>query len=54
MPNNFKTCLERKKIVVFSRRTKIVSKELKLALEDLSYAKKAFKDKNYRWAIVQS
>ncbi len=52
--NKFKKCLEQKKIILFSRGPKLASKELKLSLEDLKAARRAFKAGDHKWAIVQS
>lgn len=54
MENKFQECLERKKIVSFSRGPKLVAKELKLASFDLGRAKVSFREKDYKWATVQT
>ncbi|MFH1661885.1 MAG: HEPN domain-containing protein [Candidatus Falkowbacteria bacterium] len=54
MNNKFKECIKRGKIKDFSRGKYLVKKELNLAKEDLRFAKISFKEKNYRWSIVQT
>ena len=54
MQNKFKKCLEYKKIVRFNRGPNLVSKELKLSLDDLNSAKDIYKRSNYKWAIVHA
>ena len=54
MNSEFKKCLERGKIKVFSKAKTLVFKELDLAKEDLKTAKKSFKENNYKWATIQS
>lgn len=54
MSQEFKKCLERGKIKIFSPGPKLAKKELKLADEDLKMATKSFKGENYRWSIIQS
>lgn len=54
MQNKFKKCLEYKKIVRFNRGPNLVSKELKLSLDDLDSAKDIYKRGNYKWAIVHA
>jgi uncharacterized protein (UPF0332 family) len=54
MSQEFKKCLERGKIKSFSPGPKLAKKELNLALEDLKISLKSFKEKNYRWSIIQS
>jgi len=52
--SKWQDCLKRGKIKKFSRGQSLAGKELKLAREDLKYAQKSFKDKNYRWSVVQT
>jgi len=54
MENKFEKCLERKKIVSFSRGIKLTEKETKLAESDLNSSKDSFKDKDYKWATIQA
>jgi len=53
MIKNFEDCLKTGKIKKFSRGKILSSKEIRLAEEDLRTAEKSFKDKNYRWCIIQ-
>jgi len=53
MIKNFEDCLKAGKIKKFSRGKDLFPKEIRLAEEDLSTAKKSFKDQNYRWCIIQ-
>ena len=48
MENKFQECVERKRIVPFSRGPKFVAKELKLANFDLSRANISFREKDYK------
>jgi uncharacterized protein (UPF0332 family) len=48
-----KNCIERKKITKLSNAGALVPKELKLALDDLKYAKESFEKKNYKWTTIQ-
>lgn len=52
--NKFKQCLKRRKIRRFSRGKALVKKELESAKFDLKAAKESFKDKNYKWATIQT
>lgn len=54
MSQEFEKCLERGKIKKFSPGPKLAKKELRLAREDLLIASQSFKDKNYRWSIIQA
>jgi len=47
-------CIERNKITRLLKAGTLVSKELKLAAEDLKYAQESFEKKNYKWATIQS
>ncbi len=53
MIKNFEDCLKTGKIKKFSRGKILSPKEIRLAEEDLKTAEKSFKDKNYRWCIIQ-
>ena len=53
MAKDFENCLKSNKIKKFSRGKSLTKKELKLAEEDFKIAQKSFKDKNYRWSIIQ-
>ncbi len=54
MQNKFKKCLEYRKIVRFNRGPNLVSKELKLSLDDLNSAKDIYKRGNYKWTTVHA
>ncbi len=54
MSSHFKECLKKGKIKEFSRGKFLVSKEIRLAEDDLKFAQKSFKEKNYRWCIIQT
>lgn len=54
MSQEFKKCLERGKIKVFSPGPRLVKKEIGLAQEDFRLAGENLEHGNYRWAIVQS
>jgi uncharacterized protein (UPF0332 family) len=54
MSQEFKKCLERGKIKVFSPGPRLVKKEIGLAQEDFRLAGENLDHGNYRWAIVQS
>ena len=47
-------CIKKGKIREFSRGVVLVNKELENAKLDLEVANKSFKDKNYKWAIIQT
>jgi len=49
----FKQCLENKKIVSFSRGKKLVNKELSAANSDLSDAKAGYENVRYKWSTIQ-
>jgi len=53
MIKNFEDCLKTGKIKKFSRGKTLSPKEIRLAQEDLITAEKSFKDRNYRWCIIQ-
>lgn len=53
MTKEFENCLKKGKIKKFSRGKNLAGKELRLAKEDFSSARKSFDDKNYRWCIIQ-
>lgn len=54
MENKFQKCLERKRIIPFSRGTRLVIKELELAGFDLTRAKASFQAKDYKWTTIQT
>ena len=54
MNSEFQDCLKRKKIQEFSRGLALVEKELNTAKNDLNSAKESLKNKNFKWATIQS
>jgi len=50
----FEKCLERGKIKDFPQAKKLVSKELRLAKEDLRTAQESFEKKDYKWSTIQA
>lgn len=54
MNQNFKRCLDDKKIVSVSYAKNLVGKEMDAALEDLDDATFGFKHQRYKWCIIQS
>lgn len=54
MSLEFEQCLKKGKIRKFSSGYNLIGKELENAKLDLEIAKKSFKDKNYKWAIIQT
>jgi uncharacterized protein (UPF0332 family) len=49
----FKQCLESRKIVSFAGGKKLVKKELSVARSDLSDAKAGYGDGRYKWSTIQ-
>jgi uncharacterized protein (UPF0332 family) len=49
----FRQCLESKKIVSFTRGKKLVNKELSVARSDLSDAKADYENERYKWSTIQ-
>jgi uncharacterized protein (UPF0332 family) len=49
----FKQCLESKKIVSFARGKKLIKKELSVAKSDLSDAKAGYENERYKWSTIQ-
>lgn len=54
MSQEFKKCLERGKIKIFSPGPRLAKKELRLAKEDLEISASSADEENYRWSIIQS
>jgi len=54
MENKFQKCLERKRIIPFSRGPRLASKELKLADFDLVRSKLSFQQGDYKWSTIQA
>jgi len=52
--SNFEECLKKGKIRKFYRGKALVKKELESAKFDLGAAKESIKDKNYKWATIQT
>jgi len=50
----FKQCLENKKVVPFARGKSLVKKELSVAISDLSDAKAGYENERYKWSTVQA
>lgn len=51
---DFEDCLKKGKIKEFSRGKSLIEKEIESAEFDLSAAKESLKDKNYKWATIQT
>jgi len=49
----FKQCLENKKVVPFARGKSLVKKELSVAISDLSDAKAGYENERYKWSTIQ-
>ncbi|PIP48775.1 MAG: hypothetical protein COX14_02890 [Chloroflexi bacterium CG23_combo_of_CG06-09_8_20_14_all_45_10] len=54
MNQDFKQCLENKKIITFPRGKELVRKELSIAQSDLSDAKAGFDNQRYKWSTIQA
>jgi len=54
MNQEFKQCIENKKIVPFATGKKLVNKELSVAQSDLSEAKAGYENERYKWSTVQA
>ena len=54
MNQEFKQCLESKKLVSFARGKNLVKKELTVAKSDLSDAKAGYENKRYKWSTIQA
>ena len=53
MNQEFKQCLENKRIVSFARGKNLVKKELLVAKSDLSDAKAGYENERYKWSTIQ-
>jgi len=51
---DFKQCLENKKILPFERGKELVKKELSIGESDLLDAKAGFQEKRYKWSTIQA
>lgn len=54
MNQEFKQCLENKKIIPFARGKNLVKKELSVAKSDLSDAKASYENERYKWSTIQA
>jgi uncharacterized protein (UPF0332 family) len=54
MNQEFKQCMENKKIIPFATGKKLVNKELSVAQSDLSEAKAGYDNERYKWSTVQA
>ena len=54
MNQEFKQCVENKKIIPFATGKKLVNKELSVAQSDLSEAKAGYENERYKWSTVQA
>ena len=54
MNQDFKQCLENKKIIPFERGKELVKKELSIGESDLLDAKAGFQEKRYKWSTIQA
>lgn len=54
MNQDFKQCLENKKIIPFERGKELVKKELSIGESDLLDAKAGFQEKHYKWSTIQA
>jgi uncharacterized protein (UPF0332 family) len=50
---DFKQCLENKKIIAFPRGKELVNKEVSIAQRDLLDAKAGFDNQRYKWSTIQ-
>ena len=54
MNQEFKQCIENKKIIPFATGKKMVNKEIAVAQSDLSEAKAGYENERYKWSTVQA
>jgi len=54
MNQEFKQCIENKKIIPFATGKKLVDKEIAVAQSDLSEAKAGYENERYKWSTVQA
>jgi uncharacterized protein (UPF0332 family) len=54
MNQEFKQCVENKKIIPFATGKNLVNKELSVAQSDLSEAKEGYENERYKWSTVQA
>ena len=53
MNQEFKQCLENKKIVSFAKGKRLVKKEFSVARSDLSDARAGYENERYKWSTIQ-
>jgi uncharacterized protein (UPF0332 family) len=51
---DFKQCLESKKIISFGKGKSLVKKELSVAKSDLADAKAGYENERYKWSTIQA
>lgn len=54
MNEEFKQCLENKKIIPFAAGKKLVNKEIAVAQSDLADAKAGYEEARYKWSTIQA
>ena len=54
MNQEFKACLENKRIIPFERGKELVEKELSIGEGDLVDSRAGFSEKRYKWATIQA
>lgn len=54
MNQEFKQCLENKKIIPFAGGQKLVNKEITVAQSDLADAKSGYENARYKWSTIQA
>ncbi len=54
MKQDFKQCLESKKIIPFARGKGLIEKEISIAQSDLSDARAGFDNQRYKWSTIQA
>ena len=54
MNQEFKQCIENKKITPFATGKKLVNKEISVAQSDLSDAKAGYENERYKWSTIQA
>ena len=54
MKQDFKQCLESKKIIPFARGKELIEKEISIAQSDLSDARAGFDNQRYKWSTIQA
>jgi len=51
---DFKQCLESKKVIAFAKGKSLVKKELAVAKSDLADAKAGYENERYKWSTIQA